>query len=67
MSTTKTPRPGKVQICQAKDGQYYFRVKAGNGEILCTGEMHPQKAKAIHSARVMMDTAMLKEIEDLTL
>ncbi len=37
---------GKFEIKRAKDGQFYFNLKAGNGEIILTSEMYKQKASA---------------------
>jgi uncharacterized protein YegP (UPF0339 family) len=28
----------KFQIFKGKDGQYYFHLRAANGEIICNGE-----------------------------
>jgi hypothetical protein len=32
-------------------GDYYWRVRAGNGEIVGQGEGHPRKANAVAAAR----------------
>ncbi len=37
---------GKFEIKRAKDGQFYFNLKAGNGEVILTSEMYKQKASA---------------------
>ncbi len=34
----------KFEINLAKDGQFYFNLKAGNGEIILTSEMYKAKA-----------------------
>ena len=31
---------GKFEIKQAKDGQYYFNLKAGNGQVILSSEMY---------------------------
>ena len=36
--------PGKFQIFQGKDGQDYFRLKAGNGETILSSEGYKSKA-----------------------
>lgn len=35
---------GKFEIKVAKDGQHYFNLKAGNGQIILTSEMYTTKA-----------------------
>lgn len=37
---------GFYEISQAKDGQYRFVLKAGNGEIILTSELYKAKASA---------------------
>lgn len=37
---------GIYEISQAKDGQYRFVLKAGNGEIILTSELYKAKASA---------------------
>jgi uncharacterized protein YegP (UPF0339 family) len=35
---------GKFEIKQAKDGQYHFNLKAGNGQIILSSELYKSKA-----------------------
>lgn len=37
---------GWYEISQAKDGQYRFVLKAGNGEVILTSELYKAKASA---------------------
>ncbi len=37
---------GWFELKTAKDGQFYFNLKAGNGEIILTSEMYVAKASA---------------------
>jgi uncharacterized protein YegP (UPF0339 family) len=37
---------GKFEIQKAKDGQFTFHFKAGNGRIVITGERYTEKRKA---------------------
>jgi uncharacterized protein YegP (UPF0339 family) len=37
---------GTFEIKRAKDGQFYFNLKARNGEIILTSEMYSAKASA---------------------
>jgi uncharacterized protein YegP (UPF0339 family) len=37
---------GKFEIKKAKDGQYYFNLKAGNGEVILSSELYKEKRSA---------------------
>lgn len=37
---------GKFEIKKAKDGEFYFHLKAGNGEIILASEMYKAKTSA---------------------
>lgn len=37
---------GKFEIKKAKDGQFYFNLKASNGKIILTSERYPEKRNA---------------------
>lgn len=37
---------GKFEIKKAKNGQFHFNLKAGNGQIILSSEMYPEKARA---------------------
>lgn len=44
----------RYEILKAKDGQFYFVLKAGNGEVILTSELYTTKASAqngIHSVQ----------------
>ena len=38
--------PAKFQIKKAKNGEFYFNLLAGNGEVILTSEMYKAKASA---------------------
>lgn len=38
----------KFEIKKAKDGEFYFHLKAGNGETILSSEMYKAKASAVH-------------------
>jgi uncharacterized protein len=38
----------RFEIKKAKDGQFYFHLKAGNGEIILSSEMYQAKAGALN-------------------
>jgi len=37
---------GKFELKKAKDGQFMFNLKAGNGQIILTSELYKTKASA---------------------
>ena len=37
---------GKYEIKQAKDGKYYFNLKASNGQVILTSQMYKDKSGA---------------------
>lgn len=37
---------GKFEVYEDKAGKYRFRLKAGNGEVVATGEAYETKAAA---------------------
>ena len=37
---------GKFELYQDKAGKYRFRLKAGNGQVIATGEAYESKAAA---------------------
>lgn len=52
---------GKFEIKRAKDGQFYFNLKARNGEIILTSEMYTAKANAQKGVASVMTNALLDE------
>ncbi len=53
--------PGKFEINEAKDGQFYFHLKAGNGEIILASEMYKAKASALNGIESVRKNAPLDE------
>ena len=39
---------GKFEVKVAKNGQFFFNLKAGNGEIILTSEMYKAKASCLN-------------------
>jgi len=37
---------GKFELKTAKDGQFMFNLKAGNGQVILTSELYKQKSSA---------------------
>jgi len=57
----------KFEVYKDKKGEYRFRMKAGNGEIIATGEGYTQKAgclKCIDSIKKNAADAAIVEIDD---
>jgi uncharacterized protein YegP (UPF0339 family) len=48
---------GKFEIKKAKNGQFYFHLKAGNGEIILTSEMYVEKSSALNGIRSVQKNA----------
>lgn len=42
---------GKYHLALAKDGQYYFNLRAGNGERILQSEMYTTKAAALNGIK----------------
>jgi uncharacterized protein YegP (UPF0339 family) len=57
---------GKFELYKDKSGQFRFRLKAGNGEIIATGESYPAKASAQKGVESVKRNAVDAEIVDLT-
>lgn len=57
---------GKFEIYQDARGEYRFRLKAGNGEIVATGEGYASKAGAIGGTEAVQRAADGAEVVDLT-
>ncbi len=57
---------GKFEIKEAKNGQYVFNLKAGNGEIIATSEMYTSKAAAQNGIESVRKNATDAQIIDLT-
>lgn len=53
--------PGKFDLKKAKDGQFYFNLKAGNGQIILTSEMYKAKASAENGIASVMKNAPMDE------
>ena len=37
---------GKFELKKAKDGEFFFHLKAGNGQVILASEMYTEKASA---------------------
>jgi len=52
---------GKFEIKRAKDGQFYFNLKARNGEIILTNETYTTKASAQNGVTSVMTNSLLDQ------
>lgn len=52
---------GKFEIKKATDGQFYFNLKAQNGEIILTSEMYTTKANTQNGITSVMTNALLDQ------
>jgi uncharacterized protein YegP (UPF0339 family) len=52
---------GKFEIKRAKDGQFYFNLKARNGEIILTSETYTTKANVQNGVTSVMTNALLDQ------
>ncbi len=56
---------GKFVIDNSKDGQFFFNLKAGNGEIILTSEMYKSKASCLNGIEsVRKNSAEMSRFEE---
>jgi uncharacterized protein YegP (UPF0339 family) len=55
----------KFEVYKDKSGEYRFRLKAGNGEVVATGESYPTKAGAHAGCEAVKRAAAAGSIEDV--
>ena len=53
--------PGKFELYKDKAGQYRFRLKAGNGEIVLSSEGYASKSSAKNGVKSVQKNAGSKE------
>jgi uncharacterized protein len=63
---TETGMAGKFEVYTDGQGQYRFRLKAGNGEVVATGEAYPSKDSALKGIEAVRRAASDAEVADLT-
>jgi uncharacterized protein YegP (UPF0339 family) len=57
---------GKFEIYEDKAGKFRFRLKAGNGEVVASGEAYETKASAKAGCEAVMNAAKDAKVVDLT-
>lgn len=55
---------GKFVLLKAKDGQYHFQLKAGNGETIAQSEMYKSKDSAMNGIESVRKNAGDAAFED---
>jgi uncharacterized protein len=53
--------PGTFELQKAKDGQIYFRLKAGNGQVILSSEMYAAKQGALNGIESVKKNAPIVE------
>ena len=56
---------GKFEVYEDKSGQWRFRLKAGNGEIVASGESYPTKDGARKGCEAVQRAAGGAKIEEV--
>jgi uncharacterized protein YegP (UPF0339 family) len=56
----------KFEIYKDSKGEFRFRLKAGNGEVVATGESYETKSGVINGVDAVKRAAAEAEIEDNT-
>jgi uncharacterized protein YegP (UPF0339 family) len=55
----------KFEVYQSSNGEYRFRLKAANGEVVATGESYPTKTGAHAGCEAVKRAAAAADIEDV--
>lgn len=56
--------PGRFEIKKAKDGQFYFHLKAGNGQVILASEMYQAKPSAMNGIESVKKNAPVADHYD---
>jgi len=56
---------GQFEIYKDMSGQYRFRLKGRNGEIVATGDSYPTKAAAKKGVKAVQRAADVAKVVDL--
>lgn len=57
---------GKFEVYQDKKGQYRFRLKAGNGQTIATGEGYTTKKACLNGIESIRKNAPDAKLDDQT-
>jgi uncharacterized protein YegP (UPF0339 family) len=58
--------PAKFEVYKDKKGQFRFRLKAANNQVIATGEAYTKKASCMNGIESIKKNAPKAEIVDLT-
>lgn len=58
---------GKFEVYQDKSGQFRFRLKAGNGQVIVTGEPYTTKKACLNGIASVRKNAPDAPLDDQTL
>jgi uncharacterized protein len=56
----------KFEVYKDKAGEFRFRLKATNGEVIATGEGYKSKASCLNGIESVKKNAQVAEIDDQT-
>jgi uncharacterized protein YegP (UPF0339 family) len=56
---------GKFELYQDKSGDYRFRLKAGNGEVIATGQGYASKSSALNGIESVRRNAADAEVVEV--
>lgn len=57
---------GKFELYKSSSGEYRFRLKATNGQIIATGEGYKTKASALNGIESVRKNAATAQVDDQT-
>ncbi len=57
---------GKFEVYQDEQGQYRFRLKAGNGQVIATGEAYTTKKACMNGIESIRKNAPDAKLDDQT-
>ena len=57
---------GKFEIYQDKKGEFRFRLKAGNGQVIATGEGYTTKKACLNGIASIRNNAPDAKLDDQT-
>lgn len=57
---------GKFEVYQDKTGQFRFRLKAGNGQVIATGEAYTTKKACLNGIESIRKNAPDAKLDDQT-
>jgi len=55
---------GKFELYTDKSGEYRFRLKAGNGQVIAVSEGYASKASALNGIESVKENAPGAEVDD---